>query len=190
MTLLRRVIAEKRAALIPLGLVLVANVLAYALIVYPLVRRSEGISDRAAAASATLKAAQADYTAAQALVTGQAKAKEALATFYDKVLPRNFVAASRLTYTLLPDLAKKTNVRYQGGSFEDDPNLRDTRFGRVHAKMLLQVDYENLRKFIYALETTPEFVIIDGVSLAQAEEGKPLILNLELSTYYRKTNGS
>ena len=50
---------------------------------------------------------------------------------------------------------------------------------------MLQGDYEGIRRFIYALETAPEFVIIDDVSLAQAEANKPLTLTLELSTYYR-----
>jgi hypothetical protein len=41
-----------------------------------------------------------------------------------------------------------------------------------------------VRRFIYELESAPEFVIIDGVTLAQGDSGKPLTLSLELSTYY------
>jgi Tfp pilus assembly protein PilO len=52
--------------------------------------------------------------------------------------------------------------------------------------MVVQGDYENVRKFIHALETAPEFVVIDDVSLTQgAEPSSPLVLTLELSTYYR-----
>ena len=51
--------------------------------------------------------------------------------------------------------------------------------------MVLQGDYESFRRFIYELETLAEFVIIDDVTLAQGEPGKPLTLTLELSTYYR-----
>ena len=34
--------------------------------------------------------------------------------------------------------------------------------------MVLQGDYESLRQFIYALESAPEFVIIDDVTLSRA----------------------
>ena len=51
--------------------------------------------------------------------------------------------------------------------------------------MVLQGDYESLRQFIYELESAPEFVIIDDVTLAQSDADKPLTLSLELSTYYR-----
>jgi len=38
---------------------------------------------------------------------------------------------------------------------------------------------------------SPEFVIIDDVTLAQDDPGKPLLLTLELSTYYRlESNGN
>ncbi len=51
--------------------------------------------------------------------------------------------------------------------------------------MVLQGEYENIRRFVYELETAPEFVIIDDVTLTQADAAKPLTLTLELSTYYR-----
>ncbi len=65
-------------------------------------------------------------------MTGQTRAREELATFYDKVLPQDFVAARRMTYTRLPELAKKANVRYEAGSFEIDPVVEE-RAGRAAA---------------------------------------------------------
>jgi hypothetical protein len=191
MTLLKRVLTEKRVVAFPLALVLILNVLAYALVVYPLVRRSAGAAERAAAAGAALKAAERDQAAARALVNGKARAVEELKTFYDKVLPPDFITARGLTYSLPPALAKKANIRYEAGTFAIDPNIKEGKVGRLHTKVVLQGDYENLRRFIFDLETSPEFIIIDGVTLAQAEVGKPLMFNLELSTYYRtKPNGT
>jgi Type II secretion system (T2SS), protein M subtype b len=191
MTLLKRIIRDKRVILLPLALLLVANVLVYALVEYPLVRRSAGAASRATAATAARQAAERDFAAAQGLVSGKSRAQEELATFYNKVLPANFVAASRPIYARLPALAKTANVRYEASTFEVDPTTRNERVGRLHTKWVLQGDYENLRRFIFDLETSPEFVIIDGVTLAQAEPGKPTTLDLELSTYYRvKANGT
>jgi len=185
MTLLKRVLTEKRVIALPLLLVLILNVLGYALVVYPLQRRSAGAAERAAAADAALKAADRDQAAARALVSGKARAQEELATFYDKVLPADFITARTLTYSRPPALAKQANIRYEAGTFTIDPNIKEGKIGRLHTKIILQGDYENLRRFIFDLETSPEFLIIDGVSLAQSEVGKPLTFNLELSTYYR-----
>jgi hypothetical protein len=185
MTLVKRIFREKRAIVVPLVLVLIVNVLVYAAVVYPLVRRAAGAADRAAGAADALKIAERDLAAARALVTGQSLAREELATFFDKVLPQNFVAARRMTYALLPQLATKANVRYEAGTFEIDPTLKSGRIGRLHTKMVLQGEYEGFRRFVFDVETSSEFVIIDGVTLAQAEIGKPLTLSLELSTYYR-----
>jgi hypothetical protein len=190
MTLLLRIVREKRARVIALCVLVLINVLVYALVVYPLVRRSAGAADRAARAAEALKVAERDYAAANALVAGKVRAQEALTTFYGKVLPQDFVAARRLTYTRLPALAKTTNVRYQGGSFELDPSPKMGRVGRLHTKMVLQGEYENIRRFVFDLETSPDFLIIDAVTLVQGEAGKPLSLNLELSTYFRRPNGS
>ena len=51
---------------------------------------------------------------------------------------------------------------------------------------MLDGTYENMRQFLYELETTPEFIIVDDVSLGQAEADKPVTLTLEVSTYYRQ----
>jgi Tfp pilus assembly protein PilO len=185
MTLVRRILAEKRVVAFPLLLVLVINVLVYALVVYPLAQRSAGAADRAAVATAALRAAERDYAAAQALVKGRVQAQEELATFYDKVLPQDFVAARTVTYARPPALAKKANLRYEAGSFAIDQSIKEGRVGVLRTKIVLQGEYENLRRFLFDLETSPEFIIVDGVTLVQSEAGKALTFNLELSTYYR-----
>jgi hypothetical protein len=185
MTLLKRIFVEKRAVALPLIAALLVNVLVYVLVVFPLAQRAAGAVDRAQTAAATLKAAERDQAAALALVTGKARAEEELATFFDSVLPTDRVAASRMTWARLPELARKANVRYEAGTFETDQTLKTGRVGRMHTRMVLQGDWENIRRFIYDLETSPEFLIIDGVALSQAELGKPQLLTLEVLTYYR-----
>lgn len=191
MTLVKRIFVEKRAVALPLIAALLVNVLVYALVVFPLARRAAGAVDRARMAAAALKAAERDQVAALGLVTGKARAEEELATFFDSVLPADRVAASRMTWARLPALARKANVRYQAGTFETDQTLKTGRVGRMHTRMVLQGDWENIRRFIYDLETSPEFLIIDGVALSQAEQGKPQMLTLEVLTYYRtRANGT
>jgi Tfp pilus assembly protein PilO len=52
--------------------------------------------------------------------------------------------------------------------------------------MTLRGNYEDIRRFIYQVETGSDFIVIDSIALQQGEEaGAPLTLALALSTYYQ-----
>ena len=185
MSLLRRVVSERRAIVLPLAVGLAANALAYVLIVRPLGVKSEGAAERAVRASNTLRAAEQDAAQAQALVTGKTDADEELGAFYQKVLPADLTAARRMTYASLPALARKTGVRYEARSTAIDNLQGDTRLGHMTIHMVLQGEYENIREFLYQLESAPEFVIIDDVTIASGADEERQTLTINLSTYYR-----
>jgi len=190
MPLWKRILIEKRAVIAPLVIALLANIAAYALWVYPLGVKSATAVDRAAAAAQSLKAAEQDLANARALVTGKSRAEQEIATFYDKVLPADFSSARRLTYTTLPSLARKANVKMLERREEIDKTQKDARLGILHIQTQWEGDYEGLRRFIYELESDPAFVIIDDVQIIQQEANKPLNLRLTLSTYYRQGQGA
>ena len=128
---------------------------------------------------------------ARALVAGKAQADEELSAFYEKVLPSDIAAARRLTYASLPALARRTNVKDEERRTEVDEPEKDAQFGHLRIRMGLQSDYEDFRDFIYKLESTPEFVILDDVWLAEGEGSGPLTITVNLSTYFRlKPNGT
>jgi Tfp pilus assembly protein PilO len=185
MTLARRIFVEKRALIIPVALGVVLNIAAYLFVVRPLAIKSAGVADRAIAARQALTLAERDLAAARALVTGTSRADEELATFYEQVLPADQNSARRLTYLSLYHLARKMNVKFLDRKTEVETPKRDARVGRWKIRTELQGDYANLRQFIYALESAPEFVIIDDVTLSQNDPAKPLTLTIELSSYYR-----
>ena len=183
---LKRIFVEHRSSIIPLVVVIAVNVLVYALVVYPKGRQQAASVDRAHEALGSRQAAERELAAAHALIEGKSRAKEELATFYDKVLPANLTAARRLTYATLPALAQKANVRLAERSTEiDSSTKKDARLGSLKIRMVLEGDYEHLRQYIYALESDPAFVIIDDVALSQSDPAKPLTLTLGLSAYYR-----
>lgn len=186
MPLWKRILIEKRAIVAPLAIGLLANIAAYALWVYPLGVKSATAVDRAAAATQSLKAAEQDLTNARALVAGKRRAEQEIATFYDKVLPADFSSARRLTYTTLPSLARKANVKMLGRREEIDKTEKDARLGILRIETQWEGDYEGLRQFIYELESDPAFVIIDDVEIIQQEPTKPLTLRMKMSTYYRQ----
>ena len=185
MTLWKRILVEKRVWLIPLALGIIANIAVYLLVVYPLAVKSAGAEDRAAAATLALQAAERDLAGARDLVAGKTRAEQELATFYDKVLPTDLPSARRLTYATLPSVARKSNVKFLDRRIDVEPIKKDSQLGILRIETQWQGDYESLRRFIYELESAPAFVIIDNVTLAQSDPGKPLALTLRLSTYYR-----
>jgi hypothetical protein len=184
MTLLQRILREKRSIIAPLVIVLLANIAVYALVVRPLGVRSATEADLARVAADDLKRSEADRNAARALVSGKKLAEDELATFYGKVLPADLSAARRMTYAALPALAQTANVKYDASHTAIEP-VKNQRLGRLRISMVLEGSYDNIRRFIYELETTPGFVIIDDVTLTQSDADKPLVLTLELSAYYR-----
>jgi hypothetical protein len=181
----KRVLSEKRALIVPLVLALLGNIAAYGLWVYPLGVKSAGAADRAAAAARSLQLAERELAGARELVTGKSRADQELTTFFEKVLAPSLPAARDLTYATLPSLAKKSNVRLLERRFEEAKPEKNARLGLLKVHTSWQCDYESFRQFIYALESAPPFVIIDDVSLAQNDPSKPLMLVIELSTYYR-----
>jgi Tfp pilus assembly protein PilO len=188
--IVRRILSEKRGVVIPLVVALLINVAVYALVVYPLGVKSATAADRAVAAAAARQAAERDMASAGALVAGKARADEELATFYQKVLPSDADEARRITYARLPALARKASMKFtQRQAAEDTQTQKDSQFGRVRTRIVLEGDYRSVRQFLYELETTPEFIIVDDVTLAQSDADKPLALTVEVSTYYRQARG-
>jgi hypothetical protein len=185
MTLLKRIISEKRALLVLLALGIAVNGAAYVLVVYPLAAKSAGAVDRAQGAVRGRRAAEQDLAAARALVVGKTRAQEELATFFDKVVPQNQLAAIRITYAPLSEIAKKANIRVIDRRWEPDDVAKNSRVARLRIHMGMQGDYASVRRFIYEIERAPEFVIIDNLTLAQTDPGKPLVLTVDLSSYYR-----
>jgi len=191
MTLLSRVFHEKRSVIVPLLAGLAINLLGYLFVVQPLAARSANVADRAMAAANSLRVAEREQAAAHDLVSGKARADEELNAFYQKVLPADLTAARRMTYSSLPALARRTNVRYDTRRFDTPDPDKDDRLARLQIRMVVQGQYENLRRFIFELESAPEFVIIDDVTLTEGSEGDDLTLRLDLSTYYNlRPNGA
>jgi type II secretion system (T2SS) protein M len=184
MTPWKRIFVDHRALVSIIAIGLLANVAVYAVAVRPLGVKSAGAADRARAAAASVREAEREYAAARALVVGKTRADQELSTFYDRVLPPDQFSAVRLTYVPLPEIARKANVRVLARRWQPDAPKKDARLGRLHISAALQGEYEGFRRFIYELESAPQFVIIDDVTLTQGEPGKSLTLTLELSTYY------
>ena len=187
--LLRRAAAEHRRTLLVLGLVGVANVLVYALVVYPLSQQVANVEQRDQAAELSLTEARVEHARASGTLTGKARATTELETFYNDVLPRDLAAARRLTFLRLAQLARDTHLQYERASYEPDTE-GGSALTRLQIRMVLLGAYADMRDFMYRLETAPEFVVIDNVRLDEDSTGDgSIVVTLDLSTYYAGEHG-
>jgi type IV pilus assembly protein PilO len=182
---LARVLREHRGALVPLGIVLAINLVVLAAVVLPLSQRVVTSETRAEAAERAQAAADAEFKQAEALREGKTRASADLETFYRQALPADAAVARRITHLKPQQRAREHNVRYERGA-TDEEEIDDSVLERQTVSMTLSGDYDDLRAFIYALETSPDFVVIDNVGIAEGSGANaPLSLSLDLSTYYR-----
>lgn len=184
MGLVRRAGEEHRRLLVPLLAALAVNILVYAFGVYPLSQRVANVAQREQAAERELDAARREHAEASGALTGKARAAAELTTFYDDVLPQGLTGARRLTYLRLAQLARQSNLRFES-SRANDRLERGSTLSHLSLEMKLAGDWDDIRGFLYDLDTAPEFVVIDNVDLSDAGENGMLSLTLSLSTYYK-----
>jgi hypothetical protein len=183
--LVSRILAERRAVVLPLVALALVNLALYAAAVYPLSLRVGTLESRAVRARDGLAGAEREHAAARALVTGRERADAELKTFYGEVLPHDLAGARRMTYARLAQLAREANLQYEHRTYDVDSSYEGD-LQKLGIVMDLSGDYDDVRTFVHELETSPEFVVIEKVTLAERDSGDPqLTLTLNLATFYR-----
>ncbi len=184
-SVLQRVIAEHRRAVFALVAGVIINVLVFAFVVYPLQSDVANVEQRTRESEAALAAAQAEFGNANGTLTGKDRALKELDTFYRSVLAQDLTGARRLTFARLAELASQANLDFERRRYE--PVIeRGSNLTRLKVSMDVEGSYGDIRDFIYEIESSPEFVVIDDVTLADNAD-EALRLTLQLSTYFRTT---
>jgi type IV pilus assembly protein PilO len=187
---IQRVLREKRHLVFPLALLAIANVALFAVVVFPLQRQVANAEIEARAQHEHLNAARFDLKNAKATVTSQAQANSALQKFYKDVLPSDQGVARRLTYTRLAQLARQANVKLERGTNAVSQE-KGSSLSKLTTTYTLTGDYRDVRRFIYSLETAPEFIVLENVGLTASGDQAPtrgLAMSLDIATYFRSGN--
>ena len=189
MSLFQRVMAEKRGLIVPLGIAAAANALLFVLLVFPLGRQVASAEQEAQQQREVLRRARQDATSARAMVQGKQQADVSLRKFYADVLPSNASAARGITYRRLSQIARDSNVRLQRGTNEPKRE-KDSTLEKITTTYILSGEYRDVRRFIYSLETAPEFMVLENVALTAPsdEADRGLSVRIDVATYYRTTN--
>ena len=184
MTLLKRIVHEKRTLITIVATILAVDVLLYAFAVYPWSNKVVQAETRAVQAAAQLGVLRANYAAASQTSEDKINADSELERFYSEVLPVDLAGARRISYPLLVKLAEDTNLVLEERRSVSE-TMRESLLTRLRTTMVLAGAYEDIRQFIYELETAPEFILIEEVVLSQADgSDEELVLTLGVSTYF------
>ena len=185
MTTFGRVLTEKR---LPLSLAAAAAALGlglYVFVVYPWTARVDSARQRETTASQNLAAARQAHDAAMALTTGKSQTHDQLERFYGEVLPTSLAGARGITYPRFAALAGAHNLVLEQRSSVPEQD-EDSQLARLRTTMRLGGEWPNIRRFIHALESAPEFIVIEGVALSQSDEDDSAqMLILSAVTYYQ-----
>jgi len=121
---------------------------------------------------------------ARGMAQGRDRTDAALKAFYKDVLPPNFAQARGASYLRLSQLAEQHNLEWSGRQ-GDRESEKDASLARMRMSMSLRGDYDDIRRFIYQVESGTDFIVIDSIALRQSTEpGASLTFDLSLSTYY------
>ncbi len=190
MTLLTRILLEKRLVVASVALGLMAAIALYTVGVYPQTVRLREARERQTEAAESLIAAQRDQESAQVTMADKASAAQELEVFYGEVLSAQLADARGITYPRLAALARAHNlVMERRSSIAERDEKSD--LAKLRTNMLLGGEWANIRQFIDDLENGPEFIVIEDILLGQSEEASSsLVLTLGLSTYYQAGDGA
>lgn len=182
-----RVLREYRPWLLPLGAVIAINLGVLLSVVLPLSRAVEASERQAAGSAQALAAATADFRNAEDTRRGQVQATSDLDRFYREVLPADAASARRITHLKLSQMARAHDVTFERSAASPEP-VTDSELERLKVSYGFSGSWNDIRQFLFDIETGDDFLIIDNVMLSEgADNSSPLSLTLDLSTYYRST---
>jgi len=189
MSLWERIYRERRGVVLPLLVVLVANIAILLFGVIPLAGNVAGLHNDASNATLSMNRARLSERQARDARASKERADLDLRKFYSETLPADLPAARKLIVgSFLQQTARDVGLTFQHGSIEES-DVKDSQLHELSGKVTLVGDYPNIRKFLYAVETAKEFVVVERVALAQATDLKAsntgaLEVTLDVATYY------
>ena len=184
MSLWQRILGENRGLVTAVAVILVVDIGLYTFAVYPYANKVEQSEQRMATVGRQLKDVTGAYAEASDTASMKSIADQQLERFYNDVLPRDLAEARNLLSPYLDNLSADMNLVLKRRSSVSE-KVRDSPLTNLSTTMVLAGAYEDIREFIYEMETAPEFILIESVVLGQGNgSDDELVLTLGVSTYF------
>lgn len=189
MTRWSRIYAERRAVVLPVLLLLIANLAVLAIGVWPLQRSVRAAADEEFQALLDLEQARREDRDARMAETRKQEVDVELRKFYKDILPRDLASAQVVTQLWLAQVAKQNGVVFQQGTHRH-AEVRDSQLIKVTSEATLMGTYRDIRRFLFAVESAPEFVIVEEAQLGDTSAGSAqnptgaLEIAIKAATYF------
>ena len=180
----RRVLIEKKFSIVSVVAVLAIDVVLQLFVLYPWTVRSQTYERERLDVIEKQEAVRRESEAIHKMVQAKTDAEAELDRFYRDVLPQGLAGARVESFSRLTSLAALHGLTMERRS-SSPMVVERSPLRRLDISMLLQGEYHDLRRFIYALEVGKEFLVIEEIVLRRDEtvrDGE--VLDLGLSTYY------
>ena len=184
MTPASRIFQEKRVFVTFVLVVLFVDLVLYVFAVFPWINKVVQAESRSILAADQLVLAKTHYAEVKETRENKNNLDAELQRFYADILPLDLAEARSISSPLLVRLADESNLVLERRNSEP-VRERDSLLARLRTTMVLTGGYENIRAFIYKLETAEEFIVIEEIGLNQrGSSGGELVFTLGVSTYY------
>ena len=184
MTFARRVILENRFASFLIAGLFSADIALVSLVISPWSERVERSSQRADLGMSNRGLALRELRQAQATLDGQNMATAELQRFYSDVLEKDLATARSVSSETLAQLSSRYGLVMERRTTSIDSESSGS-LKRLNIAVRLEGRYENMRRFLYALETGSDFIVIEEISLTDSRSADSLqVLTLGLATYF------
>ena len=104
------------------------------------------------------------------------------------MLPSDRANSVRLVLFWVERAARDARVQFQS-SVADQQDMHESRLQRISCHLTLRGDYQDIRRFLYNLETAQQFIVVEKVELAQQGNSQQntngqLEVGLDVATYF------
>tara|TARA_B100001123_G_scaffold401895_1_gene489054 strand:- start:5197 stop:5721 length:525 start_codon:yes stop_codon:yes gene_type:complete len=160
------------------------NLAIYGFVVSPADNRLARAEGRALAAEDLLDEARENLKAATRQHEKWKASNSQLKRFYEEVLPQNLRDAQTALSSLFDRVADGAGLVVESRTITADPE-RDSGLGKLSTTMVLSGRYEGIRRFLFEVETSGDFILIEELFVARVDQAsQSLVLNLSASTYF------
>jgi hypothetical protein len=184
MRLWKRILAENRSLVTVVAVIIAIDSGLYGFVMFPLSNQVSQSETRASNAETQAGQSRTAYAVSFNESANKSIQENNLRKFYTEVLPVGLAGARGVISPFLVKLANDTNLILERRT-SVSARERDSLLAKLRTTMVLAGDYEDIREFIYELETDSAFILIEEVLLSQGNASvEDLVLTLGVSTYY------
>jgi Tfp pilus assembly protein PilO len=165
-----------------LGALLLADVVASIVVVRPKLAEWKQLTDETGPHRQVVKAREKEVEAREAYAASLNKARDDMRHLAEDVLStrQRRMIGVQLEVT---KLVKEFGIAADRVQYEN-PTTDNGALERFGIMVPLQGGYTNLRKFIHAVESSDNFLVIERVALGQGKTADTVELNITLATYF------